>query len=186
MKNKKLLIILLLSLPFTYSYAKGESKENSSIELLQSINDNWNNSIEIDNRVDNNWQTPEETYTKKKGQIEDLVIIKYFDLISKGVPKENLKIAVADLESGKNKKKHIFLICFDKQYNYVLDSVNSKVLDIKNRKDLKNIKAIMTHQGVFMKEKYSIAESLGWTTIRNKFNKHVMFLNEVNRKEKLK
>lgn len=176
--------MLATSLAFSFSYAKGDEKNTPLVKVLQSTNDSWNKSIKIQENVDNKWQTPEETYKNKNGQLEDVVIIKYFDLISKGIPKENLKIAVSDIENNGKKTKHIFLVCFDKNNNYVLDVVNPKVVDLKNRSDIKNIKLVMTHKGVFMKNQYAITESLGWTYIRNQFNKHVLFLNQIHKKEK--
>lgn len=80
----------------------------------------------------------------------------------------------------------MFLVCFDKNHNYVLDVINSKVLDIKNREDIKNIKLVMNHKGVFMKNSLAIDESVEWTSIRNQFNKHVIFLNQLNKKQKEK
>ncbi len=186
MKYKKLLITLAISITFGYAQAKGEEKNNPLVKVLQSTNDSWNKNLKIKEDVDNKWQTPEETYSNKNAQLEDVVIIKYFDLISKGIPKENLKIAVSDIEHNGKKKKHIFLVCFDKKNNYVLDVVNPKVLDIKNRPDIKNIKLVMTDKGVFMKNNYALAESLGWTYIRNQFNKHVIFLNKINKQQKEK
>lgn len=186
MKYKKLLIILAIGLIMGNAFSKDTGSNNSLVKVLQSTNDNWNKNIKIQENVDSKWQTPEETYKNKNGHLEDLVIIKYFDLISKGIPKENLKIAVSDIEANGKRKKHIFLVCFDKNNNYVLDIINPKVLDLKNRTDIKNIKLVMTDKGVFMKNQYAIAESLGWTYIRNQFNKHVYFLNQLHKKDKEK
>lgn len=186
MKYKKLLIILAIGLTMGNAFSKDTGSNNSLVKVLQSTNDNWNKNIKTQENVDSKWQTPEETYKNKNGQLEDLVIIKYFDLISKGIPKENLKIAVSDIEVNGKRKKHIFLVCFDKNNNYVLDIINPKVLDLKNRTDIKNIKLVMTDKGVFMKNQYAIAESLGWTYIRNQFNKHVYFLNQLHKKDKEK
>ncbi len=186
MNYKKLLITLAISFSFGISYAKTEENKISLVKVLQSTNDSWNKNIKLNDGIDKSWQTPEETYSNKNGHVEDLVIIKYFDLIAKGIPKENLKIAVSDIVINGKKKKHMFLVCFDRNNNYVLDVINPKVLDIKNRKDIKNIKLIMNHKGVFMKDNYAIDESVAWTSIRNQFNKHVIFLNQLNKKQKEK
>jgi predicted transglutaminase-like cysteine proteinase len=186
MNYKKLLITLAISFSVGCSYAKTQENKISLVKVLQSTNDDWNKNIKLTEGLGKNWQTPEETYSNKKGHIEDLVIVKYFDLIAKGIPKENLKIVISDIVVNGKKKKHMFLVCFDKNHNYVLDVINSKVLDIKNREDIKNIKLVMNHKGVFMKNSLAIDESVEWTSIRNQFNKHVIFLNQLNKKQKEK
>lgn len=160
-------IILIITVFFSISCYSAET----SISLVE-INNHWNNYVKT-REYNGHWQTPEVTYKTKTGSSEDLAIIKYFDLISHGVPEDKLKIAIIAKE---DKKQHAIVIFTHKNKKMVLDSEKSEIGELKDRKDIKKITSVISKSGVVVPNMGFSGESIRWNNIRNDFDSHVLFL----------
>lgn len=87
-------------------------------------------------KVDDYWKSPEEFLSDGGGDCEDYAIIKYFTLVTLGVPKKRLRITY--VTSLKLKQAHMILSYYPspEAEPLILDNLESKILTASKRPDL--------------------------------------------------
>jgi predicted transglutaminase-like cysteine proteinase len=89
------------------------------LALIISTNISVNSNINyVDDKIDY-WQSPSETIKLKTGDCEDYAILKYFELLKKGIPDNDMRIAYTITESG----GHMVLVV----NKYVLDNMTDAI-----------------------------------------------------------
>lgn len=100
------------------------------------------------------WKTPEEFLTDNGGDCEDYAIIKYFQLVSMGVPKEKFKFYYAYLKDkkiyhvmlGYKENKESEVVFLDNEYSRIVKESNRKNVFILSTFDEENIKIKVTNE----------------------------------------
>jgi len=123
------------------------------------------------------WATPLETLIKSAGDCEDFTIIKYFTLISLGVPVERLKLTyVKALEYN---QAHMVLTYSKNKRSVplVLDNINKKILPAPKRTDLKPVYSF-NGEGMWIQKQQNLGKRVGnssrirlWTKLTNRMKK---------------
>lgn len=85
------------------------------------------------------WASPLETISKGYGDCEDYAIAKFFSLRALGIPESKLRFLYA--RQFGSKKPHMVLIYYENTVTppLVLDNINTKILPLNKRNDLKPI-----------------------------------------------
>lgn len=120
------------------------SLQKKSVDVqLEKVNSFFNQfSFESDQQsqgVEDYWKSPDEFIIDGGGDCEDYAIIKYFTLITLGVPTEQLRITY--VTSSKLKQAHMVLSYYSspEAEPLILDSLENKIMNASKRKDLKPI-----------------------------------------------
>lgn len=120
------------------------SLQKKSIDVqLEKVNSFFNQfNFESDQQsqgVEDYWKSPDEFIIDGGGDCEDYAIIKYFTLITLGVPTEQLRITY--VTSSKLKQAHMVLSYYSspEAEPLILDSLENKIMIASKRTDLKPI-----------------------------------------------
>jgi predicted transglutaminase-like cysteine proteinase len=123
------------------------------------------------------WATPIETLLKKAGDCEDFTIIKYFTLISLGVPVNRLKLTY--VKALKINQAHMVLTYTKTKRSIplVLDNLNKKILPSSKRKDLKPVYSF-NGEGMWLQKQSKVGKKVGsssrirlWTELNTRMRK---------------
>jgi predicted transglutaminase-like cysteine proteinase len=121
-----------------------ETLKNKSVDVqLDQVNTFFNQfSYQSDletKGVKNYWKTPEEFIIDGGGDCKDYVIIKYFTLLSLGLPTEKLRLTY--VTSLSLKQAHMVLSYYPSpdEEPLILDSLDNKILKASKRPDLKPV-----------------------------------------------
>lgn len=119
------------NVPFIEKLSKFESslKTKSTLEIIRDINDFVNSNIEygLDEDIygkNDYWATPDETLSLKKGDCEDIAILKYKLLLNAGIPESSMNLRYSKLISG----AHIDLAVVTDGSTYIMDSTEPRLL----------------------------------------------------------
>jgi len=126
------------------------------------------------------WATPLETLIKSAGDCEDFTIIKYFTLISLGVPVNRLKLTY--VKALKYNQAHMVLT-YSKSKRaipLVLDNINKKILPASKRTDLKPIYSF-NGEGMWIQKQKKLGKRVGnssrirlWTELTQRMSKELL------------
>ncbi len=125
------------------------------------------------------WATPIETLIKSAGDCEDFTIIKYFTLISLGVPAKHLRLTY--VKALKYNQAHMVLTYSKKRHQVplVLDNINKKILPASQRTDLKPVYSF-NGEGMWLQSKKKLGKKVGsssrirlWTDLRKRMKKEL-------------
>lgn len=121
-----------------------DSLQNQSVDVqLEKVNSFFNQfrfqSDKESRGVEDYWKSPEEFIIDGGGDCEDYAIIKYFTLVTLGIPTEKLRITY--VTSLKLNQAHMVLSYYStpEAEPLILDSLESKILKASQRKDLKPV-----------------------------------------------
>jgi len=115
------------------------NQNKSDDEKVKVVNDYVNGLVKYKDDKQNwkdedYWATPVETLSKRRGDCEDFVILKYRTLIELGVPDSKL---LASYVKTKKKQAHMVLLYKDeKNKTWVLDNINKSIQTKEQRNDL--------------------------------------------------
>lgn len=120
------------------------SLQNKSVDVqLEKVNSFFNQfSFESDQQsegVEDYWKSPDEFIIDGGGDCEDYAIIKYFTLITLGIPTDRLRITY--VTSLKLQQAHMVLSYYPspEAEPLILDSLENKIMKASKRTDLKPI-----------------------------------------------
>lgn len=126
------------------------------------------------------WATPLETLIKSAGDCEDFTIIKYFTLISLGVPIEHLKLTY--VKALKYNQAHMVLTYSKNKRSVplVLDNINKKILPASKRTDLKPVYSF-NGEGMWIQKQQKLGKRVGsssrirlWTDLTSRMKKELL------------
>ncbi len=129
-----------------YSHWEKAASQPPSLENIQSLNNVINRTLkyqlDISTRgVKEYWATPRETLILGQGDCEDFAIVKYYALLSTGIPTEQLHLVYAfQLPSN---QRHM-LLSYTPKVNepaLILDNVNWTIKPLGERRDLRGVYA---------------------------------------------
>lgn len=121
-----------------------EFLKNKPIDVqLEQVNSFFNQfkyQTDIESRgIENYWKTPEEFMTDGGGDCKGYSIIKYFTLISLGVPQEKLRITYVIYLTLKQAHMVVSYYPSPEAEPLILDNLESKILKASKRPDLKPV-----------------------------------------------
>ncbi|MCK5648177.1 MAG: transglutaminase-like cysteine peptidase [Gammaproteobacteria bacterium] len=162
-----------------------ENQDKSETEKLKLTNDFFNDQLQwvSDKKLwkqKDYWATPIETLLKSAGDCEDFTIIKYFTLISLGVPIDHLKLTY--VKALKLNQAHMVLTYSKtrRAVPLVLDNINKKILPASKRKDLKPVYSF-NGEGMWIQKQKNLGKRVGnssrirlWTELTNRMNKELL------------
>lgn len=124
---------------------KDLQNEKNKLIILTKVNNFFNKFLSLSdiknyNKIDY-WANRKEFIIKGKGDCEDYVIAKYFTLLELGLKKEYFTIYQVKYKND----LHLVLAYKIKEKNLVLDNINKKIKDMKNRNDLTILRYIKTN-----------------------------------------
>ncbi len=145
-----------------------ENQDKTELEKLELTNDFFNGQLlwiadnKLWGKIDY-WATPVETLIKNAGDCEDFTIIKYFTLISLGVPVSRLKLTY--VKSLKYNQAHMVLTYSENKRSVplVLDNINRKILPASKRDDLKPVYSF-NGEGLWLQEQKTLGKKVGSST----------------------
>lgn len=142
-----------------------ENQDKTELEKLELTNDFFNGQLLwiTDNELwkkKDYWATPVETLTKNAGDCEDFTIIKYFTLISLGVPVSRLKLTY--VRAVKYNQAHMVLTYSENKgaVPLVLDNINRKILPASKRDDLKPVYSF-NGEGLWLQKQKVLGQKVG-------------------------
>lgn len=162
-----------------------ENQDKSESEKLKLTNDFFNNQLQwvSDKKLwkqKDYWATPIETLIKSAGDCEDFTIIKYFTLISLGVPIDHLKLTY--VKALKLNQAHMVLTYSKTRRSVplVLDNINKKILPASKRKDLKPVYSF-NGEGMWIQKQKNLGKRVGnssrirlWTELTSRMKKELL------------
>lgn len=162
-----------------------ENQDKSESEKLKLTNDFFNGQLfwVADNKLwkkKDYWATPVETLIKNAGDCEDFTIIKYFTLISLGVPINRLKLTY--VKAIKYNQAHMVLTYSENKRSIplVLDNINKKILPASKRKDLKPVYSF-NGEGMWLQKKENLGKKVGsssrirlWVDLNKRMKKELI------------
>lgn len=162
-----------------------ENQDKSEPEKLKLTNDFFNNQLQwvSDKKLwkqKDYWATPIETLLKSAGDCEDFTIIKYFTLISLGVPIDRLKLTY--VKALKLNQAHMVLTYNKTRRSVplVLDNINKKILPSSERKDLKPVYSF-NGEGMWIQKQKNLGKRVGnssrirlWTELTKRMKKELL------------
>ncbi|RXJ87751.1 transglutaminase-like cysteine peptidase [Arcobacter sp. CECT 8985] len=167
-----------------YNRLLKKAKNFPLIKKLGYTNSFYNKILPVDDedkyKVDDYWATPKEFLIEGKGDCEDYAIAKYFTLLSLGVNKKNLYLAVVQVKGETS--YHMVLLYFKnkKSIPLVLDNLSFKVITFDKRPKLipKYIfnefgAYILKDKKIYKKVKIKWGKTNKWKVILNRvYNKN--------------
>ncbi|MCU7837140.1 MAG: transglutaminase-like cysteine peptidase [gamma proteobacterium symbiont of Taylorina sp.] len=162
-----------------------ENQDKSESEKLKLTNDFFNRQlIWIEDKKlwkkKDYWATPMETLIKRAGDCEDFTIIKYFTLISLGVPVSHLKLTY--VKALKYNQAHMVLTYSETKRSVplVLDNINKKILPANKRKDLKPVYSF-NGEGMWLQKQKQLGKKVGsssrirlWVDLNKRMRKELI------------
>lgn len=162
-----------------------KNQDKSEAEKLELTNDFFNNQLQwiSDQKLwkeKDYWATPTETLIKSAGDCEDFTIIKYFTLISLGVPIDHLKLTY--VKALKYNQAHMVLTYNKTRRSMplVLDNINKKILPASKRKDLKPVYSF-NGEGMWIQKQKKLGKRVGnssrirlWTELTERMQKELL------------
>lgn len=141
------------------------NQHKSAQEKLTLTNDFFNNQLLwVDDQKlwqqKDYWATPIETLIKNAGDCEDFTIIKYFTLISLGMPIKHLKLTY--VKALKYNQAHMVLTYTKtkRAVPLVLDNINKKILPASQRTDLKPVYSF-NGEGLWLQKQKKLGKKVG-------------------------
>ncbi len=116
------------------------TKDFRLIKKLSYVNSFYNKILPINDdakyKVDDYWATPKEFLIEGKGDCEDYTIAKYFTLLTLGIPKDKLYLAIVKVKNTAS--YHMVLLYIENKNSMplVLDNLSSKVVEFNKRPKL--------------------------------------------------
>ncbi len=116
------------------------AKDFELIKKLSYVNSFYNKILPVNDeekyKVDDYWATPKEFLIEGKGDCEDYAIAKYFTLLTLGIPKDKLYLAVVKVKNATS--YHMILLYIENKNSMplVLDNLSSKVIEFNKRSKL--------------------------------------------------
>ncbi len=162
-----------------------QNQDKSELDKLSLTNDFfnqqllWISDLKLWKQKDY-WATPVETLVKAAGDCEDFTIIKYFTLISLGVPVKHLRLTY--VKALKYNQAHMVLTYSKTRHEIplVLDNINKKILPASQRKDLKPVYSF-NGEGMWLQSKKKLGKKVGsssrirlWTNLKNRMQKELL------------
>lgn len=138
-----------------------DKPENVKLEEVNSFFNQFNFQSDFETHgVEDYWKSPEEFIIDGGGDCEDYAIIKYFTLISLGVPTEKLRITY--VTSLTLKQAHMVLSYYPtpEAEPLILDSLESKILKASKRSDLKPVYSF-NGEGLWLAKQPGNSSSVG-------------------------
>ncbi|MCW8931219.1 MAG: transglutaminase-like cysteine peptidase [Gammaproteobacteria bacterium] len=162
-----------------------QNQDKTEKEKLELTNDFFNNQLQWipDQKLwkkKDFWATPIETLVKSAGDCEDFTIIKYFTLISLGIPIERLKLTY--VKALKYNQAHMVLTYSEtkRAVPLVLDNINKKILPASKRKDLKPVYSF-NGEGMWIQKQKKLGKRVGsssrirlWTELTDRMQKELL------------
>jgi len=162
-----------------------ENQDKSEKEKLKLTNDFFNQQLlwVADKKLwkqKDYWATPMETLIKSAGDCEDFTIIKYFTLISLGVPVSHLKLTY--VKALKYNQAHMVLTYSETKRSVplVLDNINKKILPANKRKDLKPVYSF-NGEGMWLQKQKNLGKKVGsssrirlWVDLNKRMRKELI------------
>ena len=162
-----------------------ENQTKSEYEKLELTNDFFNQQLLwiSDKKLwkkNDYWATPMETLLKRAGDCEDFTIIKYFTLISLGVPIKRLKLTY--VKALKYNQAHMVLTYSETKRSMplILDNINKKVLPANQRKDLKPVYSF-NGEGMWLQKQKKLGQKVGsssrirlWVDLNKRMKKELI------------
>ncbi len=162
-----------------------DNQDKSESDKLKLTNDYfnqrllWISDIKLWKKKDY-WATPLETLVKNAGDCEDFTIIKYFTLMSLGVPIKRLKLTY--VKAIKYNQAHMVLT-YSKNKRaipLVLDNINKSILPASKRKDLKPVYSF-NGKGMWIQKQAKLGKRVGnssrirlWTELTKRMRKELL------------
>lgn len=116
------------------------TKDFELLKKLSYINSFYNKILPINDdkkyKVDDYWATPKEFLIEGKGDCEDYAIAKYFTLLTLGIPKEKLYLAIVKVKNATSYHMVLLYIENNNSMPLVLDNLSSKVIEFNKRPKL--------------------------------------------------
>jgi predicted transglutaminase-like cysteine proteinase len=151
---------------------------------LKLVNDFVNKNIQwIDDKViwnkNDYWATPMEVLSKRAGDCEDFSIVKYFTLISLGVPMDRLKLSYVKLLA--DNQSHMVLTYYEtnKAVPIILDNIHKRMKRASRREDIKPIYSF-NDQGIWLQKRHKLGNKIGttsqlrlWLDLNKRINKEL-------------
>lgn len=162
-----------------------ENQTKSEYEKLELTNDFFNQQLLwiSDKKLwkkNDYWATPMETLLKRAGDCEDFTIIKYFTLISLGVPIKRLKLTY--VKALKYNQAHMVLTYSETKRSMplILDNINKKILPANQRKDLKPVYSF-NGEGMWLQKQKKLGQKVGsssrirlWVDLNKRMKKELI------------
>ena len=162
-----------------------ENQTKTDLEKLKLTNDFFNQQLLwiADKKLwkkKDYWATPMETLIKRAGDCEDFTIIKYFTLISLGMPINRLKLTY--VKALKYNQAHMVLTYSETKRSVplVLDNINKKILPANKRKDLKPVYSF-NGEGLWLQKQKKLGKKVGkssrirlWVDLNKRMKKELI------------
>jgi predicted transglutaminase-like cysteine proteinase len=126
------------------------------------------------------WATPMETLLKSAGDCEDFTIIKYFTLVSLGLPIKRLKLTYVKAITINQAHMVLTYSKSKRAVPLVLDNINKKILPASKRKDLKPVYSF-NGEGMWLQKQTKLGKKVGsssrirlWTELNSRMQKELL------------
>ncbi|AXH10684.1 hypothetical protein CP960_00555 [Malaciobacter halophilus] len=124
-----------------YKRLLDKAKDFNTIKKLSYTNSFYNKILPVNDdtkyKVDDYWATPKEFLIEGRGDCEDYAIAKYFTLLSLGIEKNKLFLAVVKVKNATNYHMILLYIKNKNSMPLVLDNLSFKVVPFNKRPKLK-------------------------------------------------
>lgn len=124
-----------------YKRLLDKAKDFNTIKKLSYTNSFYNKILPVNDdtkyKVDDYWATPKEFLIEGRGDCEDYAIAKYFTLLSLGIEKNKLFLAVVKVKNATNYHMVLLYIKNKNSMPLVLDNLSFKVVPFNKRPKLK-------------------------------------------------
>ncbi len=163
--------------------AKNQNKSES--DKLKLTNDFFNNQLRwvSDKKLykkKDYWATPMETLLRSAGDCEDFTIIKYFTLVSLGIPIKRLKLTYVKAITLNQAHMVLTYSKTKRTVPLVLDNLNKKILPASKRKDLKPVYSF-NGEGLWLQKQSNLGKKVGsssrirlWTDLEKRMRKELL------------
>jgi len=163
----------------------GKNQTKTNLEKIKLTNDFFNQQLlwVADLKLwkkNDYWATPMETLIKRAGDCEDFTIIKYFTLISLGVPISHLKLTY--VKAIKYNQAHMVLTYSETKRSIplILDNINKKILPANERTDLKPVYSF-NGEGLWLQKQKKLGQKVGsssrirlWVDLNKRMKKELI------------